>query len=138
MNQIIDKSGYEFNLFENVTSRSSLQTDQLGVSLFIVSKRALPSFLTYPLLTFYISIIYVIAKLFRAGVVPITASIFINDAPNPDDILMLCETIILYRLKEMLAEEEELFFLLVDIMRSPQVFKAICGDSIKTRLKQQK
>ena len=24
MNQIIDKSGYEFNLFENVTSKSSL------------------------------------------------------------------------------------------------------------------
>jgi len=135
MNQIIDKSGYEFNLFDNVTSKSSLQMDQLGVSLFIVSKRALPSFLTYPLLTFYISIIYVLAKLFRGAFVPITASIFINDAPNPDDILMLCETIILYRLKEMLAEEEELFFLLVDIMRSPQVFKSICGESNKTRLK---
>jgi hypothetical protein len=59
------------------------------------------------------------AKLFRVGLVPVTASIYINDAPNPDDLLMLCETIILYRLKERLVEEEELFFLLVDIMRSP-------------------
>lgn len=72
-----------------------------------------------PLLTFYISIIYVIAKLFRSGMVPITSAIYVNDAPDPDDILMLCETIILYRLKEKLAEEEELFFLLTDIMRSP-------------------
>lgn len=44
---------------------------------------------------------------------------------------MLCETIHLYRLKQMLHEEEELYFLLIDIMRSPQIFKAICGDSIK-------
>ena len=83
-------------------------------------------------MTFYITIIYALAKLFRSGFVPITASIYINDAPHPDDILMLCETIVLFRLKEKLKEEEELFFLLIDIMRSPQVFKAICGDSIKT------
>jgi hypothetical protein len=44
---------------------------------------------------------------------------------------MLCETIHLYRLKQMLAEEEMLYFLLIDILRSPQIFKAICGDSIK-------
>lgn len=89
-------------------------------------------------MTFYITIIYALAKLFRASFVPITASIYVNDAPNPDDLLMLCETIILYRLKEKLKEEEELFFLLIDIMRSPQVFKAICGDSIKTsKLKQE-
>lgn len=32
----------------------------------------------------------------------------------------------------MLIEEEELYFLLIDIMRAPQVFKAITSDSIKT------
>ena len=80
----------------------------------------------------YISIIYAIAKIFRSSFVPITAQIFVFDAPNPDDLLMLIETISLYRLKEKLKEEEELYFLLLDIMRSPQVFKAICGDSIKT------
>lgn len=31
----------------------------------------------------------------------------------------------------MLKKEEELFFLLIDIMRSPVILKAICGDSIK-------
>jgi hypothetical protein len=87
--------------------------------MIVFSRRNLPSYLNLPLLTFYISIIYVIAKLFRFGLVPITSSIFINDAPNPDEILMLCETINLYRLKGMLIEEEELFFLLIDILRSP-------------------
>lgn len=32
----------------------------------------------------------------------------------------------------MLKKEEELYFLLIDIMRSPVILKAICGDSIKT------
>lgn len=68
--------------------------------------------------------------------VPITAAILINDSPFPEDILMLCETIKLYRLKGRLDDEEELFFLLIDIMRSPQVLKAICGDSTKILEKQ--
>lgn len=103
-----------------------------GLSFFVFSRKTLPSIINFPLVTFYISIIYVIAKLFRTGLVPISAAIFINDAPFPEDILMLCETIILYRLKGRLDDEEELFFLLIDIMRSPQVLKAICGDSTKT------
>ena len=63
---------------------------------------------------------------------PNTNEIFITDAKDPVDMLMLCEVIHLYRLKQMLIEEEELYFLLIDIMRSPQVFKAITSDSIKT------
>lgn len=107
-----------------------------GLSFFVFSRKTLPSIINFPLITFYISIVYVIAKLFRAGMVPITAAIVINDSPFPEDILMLCETIKLYRLKGRLDDEEELFFLLIDIMRSPQVLKAICGDSTKILEKQ--
>ena len=102
----------------------------------MISRKSLPSFLTYPLLTFYVSIIYVLAKVFRMGLVPITWATYINDAPDPDDVLMLCETINLYRLKEKLVEEEELFFLLKDILRSPEFLKAITGDTIRTLKKQ--
>jgi len=107
-----------------------------GLSFFLLSRKTLPSIINFPLVTFYISIIYVIAKLFRSGLVPVTAATFVNDSPFPEDVLMLCETIALYRLKGRLADEEELFFLLIDVMRSPQVLKAICGDSTKTAEKQ--
>ena len=100
--------------------------------MFVISRKSLPSFLTYPLMTFYVSIVYVLSKLFRASLVPITAAMFIDDSPDPDDVLMLIETINLYRLKDQMVQEEELFFLLKDIMRSPQFFKAITGDTIKT------
>ena len=75
--------------------------------------------------------IYAVAKLFRSGFVPITDQIVITDARDPTQILLLCETIHLYRLKQMLKEEEKLFFLLLDIMRSPHIFKEITGSSIK-------
>jgi hypothetical protein len=75
--------------------------------------------------------VYAIAKLFRSGFVPITDQIVITDAKDPTQILLLCETIHLYRLKQMLKEEEKLYFLLMDIMRSPHIFKEITGSSIK-------
>jgi len=37
-------------------------------------------------------------------------------------------------MKGMLVEEEELYYLLIDIIRNPQVLKSICGDSIKTKV----
>jgi hypothetical protein len=117
-----------------LNSTSNFDPKAYGLSFFIISKRILPSsIVSLGLISFYITIIYALSKVFRAAMVPITSSIFITDAPSPDDILMLCETIHLYRLKHMLVEEEELYFLLIDIMRSPQIFKAICGDSIKTK-----
>jgi len=124
-------------VFNDVTRSLSggQSSENQGLGLFVISRKALPAFLTYPLLTFYVSIIYVLATLFRKGLVPITWATYINDAPDPDDVLMLCETINLYRLKERLVEEEELFFLLKDILRSPEFLKAISGDTIRTLAK---
>lgn len=108
------------DLFNSTKKEAAPSTyDNCGLSFFVFSRKTLPSIINFPLITFYISIIYVLAKLFRTGLVPITAAIVINDAPFPEDILMVCETIKLYRLKGRLDDEEELFFLLIDIMRSP-------------------
>jgi piezo-type mechanosensitive ion channel component 1/2 len=76
--------------------------------------------------------VYAIGKLLRSALIPLTDAIIIEDAHSPDDLLMLCDTIVLYRLKGNLIEEEQLYFLLIDILRSPQVLKAIAKDSIRT------
>lgn len=64
--------------------------------------------------------------------VPSSNKIPIEECKDPAYILMLCETIQLYRLKQMLPEEEELYFLLIDIMRSPDFLKKLSGDSMKS------
>ena len=44
---------------------------------------------------------------------------------------MLIESIQVCRLKNELRKEEELYYLLIDILRNPVVFKHICGDSTR-------
>jgi len=93
---------------------------EVGMSLIVISDKTLPSLLDdYPVLIFYVTIVYTIFKLLRSGLVPQSVETVILDAPFPDDILMLCETINLYRVKGNFEKEEELYFLLVDIMRNP-------------------
>ena len=103
-----------------------------NIAYFVSSRRVLKG-LNYNVITLYAVIIYAIFKLFRSAFVPDTSKIPITDARDPDDILMLCETINLYRMKQMLPQEEELYFLLIDIMRSPVMFKDLCRDSIKNK-----
>lgn len=74
---------------------------------------------------------YAVFKLLRPALVPMTDAIPITDARDPHDLLMLIETIQVCRATKQLKKEEELFFLLIDIIRNPVVFKHICGDSTK-------
>lgn len=46
---------------------------------------------------FYISIIYLIGKLLRMSVSGSLQNFLLNDLPNPDNILKICEAIIVYR-----------------------------------------
>ena len=50
---------------------------------------------------------------------------------KPDQLLLLCEAVHISRLENNTKREEELFFILIDIMRSPEVLKIITGSSIK-------
>jgi hypothetical protein len=50
---------------------------------------------------------------------------------KPDELLLLCEAIHISRLENNTKREEELYFILIDIMRSPEVLKVITGTSIK-------
>ena len=117
-------------LFNNVTG--NLEQDAVSLTLFVVSMKELFGIYNYSLTAIYITFIYAIFKLIRSTFVPSSNRIPIEECKDPTFILMLCETIQLYRLKQMLPEEEELYFLLIDIMRSPDFLKKLSGDSIKS------
>lgn len=50
--------------------------------------------------------------------------------PFPDPIIELCDGISLARIKNDLVLEEELYYLLMDLMRSPEMLKLITHSSI--------
>lgn len=106
----------------------------MSVAMFIFSRKKFPealAFLSGGIFVVYISFVYLAGKSIRSGMVPLTSQIVITDARNPHNLLKMIESIQLYRLMGDLKKEEELFYLLIDILRNPVVFKAICGDSTR-------
>ena len=60
----------------------------------------LPSFLAdygANIVLFYVSVIFVIATVFRNAFVPRVWEIYIIDAPFTEDILKICQSIYIYR-----------------------------------------
>lgn len=47
---------------------------------------------------------------------------------------MICQCIYIYRVQKNLRNEEELYMILIDIMRSPETLKSITGTSLKKKL----
>ena len=53
-------------------------------------------------LVFYIAFVYVIAVAFRSVFVPFSYEVFIINAPYTEDILMICQSIYIYRVQRNL------------------------------------
>lgn len=97
----------------------------------------MPNFLSSyssSVILFYGAIVYVIASAFRSAFVPYTWEVFIINAPYTEDILMICQCIYIYRVQRKYDKEEELYFILLEIMRSPETIKQLCGSSLKRKL----
>ena len=83
------------------------------------------------LFAFYLGTALTIGTMFRVIVMYKTDRIFVTDARNPDKIRNLITAIFRQRLEGNLKREEELFFLLFEILRNPQLFSHLTGSSLK-------
>jgi hypothetical protein len=64
--------------------------------------------------------------MFHSIMVPVTAKIYIEDAPFTHDILNICQAVYIYRFRRNYVQEEYVYQLLIDIMRSPEMIKEMC------------
>jgi hypothetical protein len=55
------------------------------------------------------------------------------DIPYPDNLIRMCEAIIVARVEKDLDREEMLYFELIDLLRSPELVKHITGDYVDHR-----
>lgn len=85
-------------------------------------------------MSFYISIILVIANYFRFLFQGTVHTIITSDIPYPDPALALCNAIFTARRDRDLKREEELFWSLIDLLRSPDTLKALTGNYLQARL----
>lgn len=105
-----------------------------GLIFVAINEKITPSYLgNYSIIGFYTIIVYAIGTLIRRGIFGSSERVFISDMPRPDSLLLLCEGILISRLENNIEREEELYYILIDIIRSPEVIKMITDSSIKKK-----
>ena len=81
--------------------------------------------------TFYASVTYLAGGALRPILLFGTWKGWIYEVNNPNAIIKLIEKCYLARHEEDLVGEEEAYQMLQEIVRSPELFKAICGSCLK-------
>ena len=73
-----------------------------GVAFYTFSSKIAPSYFKFSIITFYISIVLVIGKVFRGVCIIGGNRIFIWEIPNSEKLLLLCECVYIYRMRSQL------------------------------------
>ena len=130
MKKLNDTHGY---YFWEVGLTNEIQNLQ-GLRFFTISEKYSPMTFSFSIITFYISVVGLLGRLLRytlAGPV----NFIMTEMPDPEPIINMCNGIYLSRMTGDLLREEELYYELIDIVRSPEMLKLITGrSSIKEKV----
>ena len=81
-------------------------------------------------ITFYVSFVVVVGNVIRAIFLGQSERIMYTEMVNPAKLFSVCEGIKISRIKKDFLTEEKLYHLLIDFMRSPEMFKNITLSSL--------
>ena len=84
----------------------------------------------YNILTFYVAIVLVVGQYIRLILMGQAERVIYTEMVNPNKLLTLCEGIRISRIKKDFLQEDRLYYLLIDIMRSPEMMKNITKSSL--------
>lgn len=101
---------------------------QLTLFSFLVSASFLAA---YNPTTFYSGIVYIASSTLRPVFIINLFMGFLYEVTNPDPLIKLVEACYIHRHEQNLVEEEETYRMLVEIVRSPELLKAMSGSSLK-------
>ena len=85
----------------------------------------------YSIKTFYVSVAYVASGTVRTIFVFSTWCGFIFEITDPTPIIKLFEACYMYRFEQDLHNEEECYRMVQEIIRSPDLLKALTGSSLR-------
>jgi piezo-type mechanosensitive ion channel component 1/2 len=132
---IISSSILDSDIFLHFSNNANGQiwtvgrTETQGLDLYIISEKYSPVTFSFSVITFYVSVVYLIGKVLRIIISGGANNIPLVDMPNPDPFINVCAGIYLSRMRGDLQIEEELYYELIDVLRSPELMKMISGSS---------
>ena len=119
-----DESGRYWNV-----SSYSFHDRNIGLRFYILSDSYSPVTFNFSILTFYISIVYFMGRIIRMVTVGNGLNIVMTDMKNCEHLRTLCSAIFISRMTGKFLKEEELYYELIDILRSPEFTKVLTGSS---------
>jgi hypothetical protein len=102
-----------------------------GVTFYAFCDMVSPTTSSYNVLTFYIAFVLVIGKFIRTFISGETERVIYTEMPRPAKLLKICEGIKISRYKKDLEREDQLYYVLIDLLRSPEMLKMITKPSIQ-------
>eukprot|EP00949_MAST-11_sp_MAST-11-sp1_P004449 g4449.t1 len=100
---------------------------QRALTLYTISNKVVETHLSdivgYGILAFYVAVVLVVAKSIRGFVSGQTKTIIYDEFQNPAPILRICEAVQIARQGGELRTEEGLYWLLIELHRSPQLLR---------------
>ena len=84
----------------------------------------------YDVLTFYVTFVILAGQVIRGIFLGSAERIMFYQMVNPNRLLSLCEGIKISRIRNDFLQEEKLYYLLIDLMRSPEIIKNMTQSSL--------
>jgi outer membrane biosynthesis protein TonB len=101
-----------------------------GIKFHIFSDQVSSTTLNYSVLTFYVGFVLVAGNYIRNFFSGQSQKISLTEMPHNEELLTLCEGIKVSRYSSNYEEEEKLYYILIEIMRSPDYLRLLTSSSI--------
>ncbi|MCQ2816539.1 MAG: hypothetical protein MJ252_04645, partial [archaeon] len=82
-------------------------------------------------ISFYVTIVLVAGNYFKGFFAGEAERVMLTEMPHPEYLVNLCEGVLISRYSFDLLQEEHLYYVLIEFMRSPEYLKIITQSSIK-------
>ena len=114
------------------------QNGKEGIFFYILSDKVSTTTSGYSVVTFYITFILLVGNYVRNFFAGEPKKVFLTEMPECYDIIDLCEGIKIARYSYDFEQEENLYYILIELMRSPDYLKLLTKSSTEQFNKRKK
>ena len=111
-------------------SKNKNDTEFSGIEFHAFNDKISETISGYSVISFYVTFILVAGKYVADYLSSEPEKIMYTDLPHPEIIIDLCEGITIARYNNDFKDEESLYTLLIELMRSPDILKKLTQSSI--------